>query len=159
MAEITLYRGNAGAFKNIAIFFAGVGFADTMFYFGGVPRGFLSALFAFTMAIIAWYLYRRGSKKFSWKDGEPAPTVNEMMGYVTNTLRWEPFFFDGNLWFNEVNTPDDWEDCVKTYHGTKVSLLGAHRCLKYDTPRFGFYSEYTDNETLGEWAAKQGMKL
>ncbi len=84
-------------------------------------------------------------------------------------MNWTPFHFDGNLWFGEVNTPEDWQDVLKTYEEgwheseeqLRHDLLNKVRRgpdLPSYMPRFGLYTEYT-GQTLGEWAESVDMKL
>lgn len=74
-----------------------------------------------------------------------------------------PFFFDGNQWFNTVDSPDMWKNLLKTYELEKV--LDAKMAPQSDTRKasianFGFRREHHGGTVrLEDWAKQQGMDL
>lgn len=77
------------------------------------------------------------------------------------TGTWTLFWFDGNLGFGVISSPEDWERIVTAYSGDLRGLLAAKEDpdTQRGLPSFGFYLEYNGQRTLGEWAAQQGMDL
>lgn len=74
---------------------------------------------------------------------------------------WTRFYFEGNLWFGEVEGPKDWKQLLKAYASDGMSakkLMSARECVRKDDPRFpalppkfGFAIECTGPRTLGEF--------
>jgi hypothetical protein len=74
---------------------------------------------------------------------------------------WVPFYFEGNLAWGWINTPEDWErvkfqykdqfdpSLAKQYNGVTTRGYAS----------FGFYTEYNGTITLKEWAEKLNMSL
>jgi hypothetical protein len=65
---------------------------------------------------------------------------------------FKPFFFEGNLRWGNMNTPEDVAQLLIDY--SYEELRHAQRLGKSEnakTPCFGFYHEYNDKYTLGEW--------
>jgi len=75
---------------------------------------------------------------------------------------WVPFYFEGNLAWGWINTPEDWER-VKFYYKDQCDPSLAKQWNNTDAPRdytsFGFYTEYNGTTTLKEWAEKLNMSL
>lgn len=74
---------------------------------------------------------------------------------------WKPFWFEGNLWWGDCPTSEEWEHVKRIYARKDASLdLGsARRCTVADYDKFGFSVECQGGETLGQWAAANGMDL
>jgi len=72
---------------------------------------------------------------------------------------WVSFYFEGNLAWGEINTPEEWERIKKAYKDTSVNLYYAKNNPKNTKPCFGLYSEYNGNENLGEFAEQHGMNI
>lgn len=74
---------------------------------------------------------------------------------------FKPFWFDGNQWFGFVDTPEKAKDLLKYYSYEEIRRA---RCVvggfnSKSVARFGFYSEYRGDLTLGEWIDKNDQKL
>jgi len=65
-------------------------------------------------------------------------------------MEFKSFYFEGNLMWGHMNTPDDVNALLEVYHYEE--LRRAQR-LGHSTekPCFGFYHEYNDKYTLGDW--------
>lgn len=80
---------------------------------------------------------------------------------------WITFWFEGNLFFGYVTSSADWQEkVVGPYKDVGIDIkelkrAKTHRCGDGDdgVPRFGFYSEYFREPTLGDWAEENGIKL
>jgi len=78
---------------------------------------------------------------------------------------WVRFWFEGNRYFEFVSGPNDWLKVLKAYgetgYKTAEELRRAKRCDSAlpHLHKFGFAIECSGEETLGEWADKNGMNL
>ena len=73
---------------------------------------------------------------------------------------FKEFYFEGNLSFGWVRDGEDWRQVKKRYNGqmTEEELLNAKRhCNKSDA--FGFYAEYDNDYTLGDFIKENNMEL
>lgn len=65
-----------------------------------------------------------------------------------------PFYFEGNLYFQYIQTPEDVKELLKAYDYKtlrQAKSLGSKKLSKKEKPSFGFYLEYDGLTTLGEW--------
>jgi len=76
-------------------------------------------------------------------------------------MNWKTFYFEGNLYFGFIESPEDWEKVKLAYKGTDINLLEArvNPISTYPLIHFGFYIEYDGKLTLGEWAKENKIKL
>ena len=78
-------------------------------------------------------------------------------------MTWTPFWFEGNLAFGLVDSIERWEEIRAAYkeHAPTIDLLTAKHDIRKSKhyPCFGFYAEYKDEPTLGEWTKEHDMKL
>jgi hypothetical protein len=74
-----------------------------------------------------------------------------------------PFFFDGNRWFDTVDSAAQWRRLVDEYLGDVDRLLGAvvqsPDVVSGGVLRFGFRRKRAGAVTLGEWASARGVDL
>ena len=102
---------------------------------------------------------------------EPIPPeiqsrVSAMMrdaGMISEKPAWTPFWFEGNRWFDWVNTPEDWMRLKEMYECkpdslTMQSILNSQNCPTSNKPKFGFAIECNGLETLRQFFEKHGMK-
>lgn len=73
-----------------------------------------------------------------------------------------PFTFDGNLYFGDIDSPDDVKKLLTAYDYLtirKAKELGEEYSYrdKDDKKSFGFYYEYQGKLTLGEWIDKNKL--
>ncbi len=72
---------------------------------------------------------------------------------------WETFWFEGNLAWGRIESPEDWER-IQVAYIDGPDLSSAQRFDNASSgPYFGFASECRGKETLGEFAEKNGMKI
>jgi hypothetical protein len=67
-------------------------------------------------------------------------------------MEFKRFYFEGNLRWGYMNNPEDVRELLKDY--TYEELRKARRLRNSadaEIPSFGFYREYDDNYTLGDW--------
>lgn len=79
-------------------------------------------------------------------------------------VEWVQFFFDGNLFSGIIHSPEKWRQLVETYRGqiSVAEILDQALSYRHPTrtvPSFGFYAEFKDRPSLGEWAVENGMDL
>lgn len=73
--------------------------------------------------------------------------------------KWIPFYFEGNLKYNLVDSPEKWNEVKKTYnHLTTDELLAVKRSEYYDKPYFGWGLECQGKETLQDFFEAEGME-
>ena len=76
---------------------------------------------------------------------------------------WKPFFFDGNMWFDVVDSPAKFKDLLAAYDGDLASILDRarhkQRARTGEMPNFGFRNEHYGTQTLGEWLRENGIDL
>jgi len=75
---------------------------------------------------------------------------------------WKPFYFEGNLYFGFIKSPEDWKTVKLAYKNTDINLLEARvnpSTIDSNLIRFGFYIEYNGELTLSEWAKENKIKL
>jgi len=80
---------------------------------------------------------------------------------------WKRFHFEGNLFFNGVTGPDDWQRLRKAYSDlTDDQLLNAKEATYRGTrsieerenrPNFGFRSEHDGDKTLKDFFVENCM--
>lgn len=74
-------------------------------------------------------------------------------------MEFKRFYFEGNLRWGYMNTPEDVELLLKDY--SYKELRHAQRLRDSEnagTPSFGFYAEYNDKYTLGDWIDENGLE-
>lgn len=165
MSKVTIDSQHSKFWKFITFFF-GFGYFVLSLYYGHFYDAIICGGIIGLLAFCLYWQY------LEIKKAVPNISFSESLtpkAKPEQTQKWIPFFFDGDLYFNMVETPEDWAQCLEIYavnnHTTvdrfvKENLLEAKRCPRIkEYPRFGFYMEYTGPETLGEWAAKEGMPL
>lgn len=77
---------------------------------------------------------------------------------------WVSFYFDGNLAFGIVDSPEEWERIKQAYrdapggHATPADLLTARNCPRArGLPKFGFVVECDGPQTLGDFFSEHGL--
>ncbi len=99
--------------------------------------------------------------------------------------KWVPFYFDGNLAFGKINSLSGWKKIVRAYmkdflrknkdgewerikdeESVKdaIEILKGAKASQFcspprEIPAFGFYIDYTEKPTLGEWADEVRLHL
>jgi len=103
-----------------------------------------------------------------------------------STIRWVPFFFDGNSGFGEINSIERWQWLIEQYLKSEpdqgvwkgarehivnqllqasmapveeVSQLPPSYFIPSDIPSFGWRREHTSIITLEMWAQTVGVNL
>lgn len=76
---------------------------------------------------------------------------------------WTPFWFEGNLWFGMVNSPEDWLKCRAAYdelgHGSDDLLDKAHVAPRCTTKaKYGLRSECNGEDTLRQFFERNNMQ-
>ena len=94
-------------------------------------------------------------------------------------MGFTPFFFDGNRWFQMVDSPQRWRELIRAYDGGIEQLLATKEAALSNIkelpptyhfgtpgvrtgaiPSFGFRREHMDGvSSLEEWAKRAGMDL
>jgi len=80
-------------------------------------------------------------------------------------MKWSSFFFEGNMWFGYVDSPDKWVELLETYAEQRMSfsdLMEARECARNEfhptlPPKFGFAIECDGKRTLGDFFEENGM--
>ena len=67
---------------------------------------------------------------------------------------WKRFWFEGNLAWGMIYSLKDWERIKKEYTDTDLSKARQNH---NGSDNYGFYSEHTGNDTLGEFFIRNGM--
>jgi hypothetical protein len=73
---------------------------------------------------------------------------------------WVRFWFEGNLFFDWIDGPEDWQrlrDAYERYSDER--LLGAERFFGASIPNFGFRIEHKGPGTLKDFFEDNGMKV
>jgi hypothetical protein len=73
-------------------------------------------------------------------------------------MEFKRFYFEGNFWWGYVNSPADLVQLFSAY--TYEELRKAQRLYNsadYTDPHFGFYAEYNDKYTLGDWIDENNL--
>jgi len=61
------------------------------------------------------------------------------------------FYFEGNLYWNRINTIEDIKKLLSFYSYNELRKAKINPDSSEDLPCFGFYSEYNGKLTLGKW--------
>lgn len=94
------------------------------------------------------------------------------------TSKWKPFFFDGNMWFDVVDSPAKFKNLLAAYKNDLARILdakrapvaevaklpahyhfGANGVRTGEMPNFGFRREHIGSQTLGEWLRENKIDL
>lgn len=73
-------------------------------------------------------------------------------------MEFKKFYFEGNLRWGYMNTPEDVISLLKDY--SYWDLRKAQRLRDSEDneiPSFGFYVEYNDKYTLGNWIDENNL--
>jgi len=89
--------------------------------------------------------------------GESA-SHDKNMSDTTNP--WKPFWFEGNLFFDWINGPEDWRRLQDAYPGcSDEALLATKRFNGASIPNFGFRMEHKGPGTLKDFFEENGMEV
>jgi hypothetical protein len=67
-------------------------------------------------------------------------------------MEFKPFYFEGNLMWGHMNTPNDVNALLEVYHYEELRRAQLYPASRnFEKPSFGFYAEYNDKYTLGDW--------
>ena len=72
---------------------------------------------------------------------------------------WKPFWFEGNLAWGWIDSPEEWERIKGAYKNQSFDLSRARRFDGADRNYFGFASECRGKESLLDFAKKHNMEL
>ena len=80
---------------------------------------------------------------------------------MSNTLiPWTRFWFEGNLFFDWINGPKDWQRLRDAYPDySDERLLAAKRFFGASIPNFGFRIEHKGPGTLKDFFKDNGMEV
>jgi hypothetical protein len=80
---------------------------------------------------------------------------------MSNTLNpWIRFWFEGNLFFDWINGPEDWQRLRDAYPDySDERLLAAKRFNGASKPNFGFRMEHKGPGTLKDFFEDNGMEV
>jgi len=74
-------------------------------------------------------------------------------------MKFKRFFFEGNLRWGYMNTPEDVVVLLEDYPYEQLRQAQRLRDSEnIETPSFGFYAEYSDKYTLGDWIDENGLE-
>ena len=64
------------------------------------------------------------------------------------------FYFEGNQFFKEISTKEDFELLKSIYPNFKEARQLMDQENNIEKPSFGFYNEFRGKQTLEEWLQK-----
>jgi hypothetical protein len=73
-------------------------------------------------------------------------------------MKFKVFYFEGNLRWGYMRTPEDVVELLKDYSYEDLrKAQRLHDSEDFDDPQFGFYAEYNDKYTLGNWIDENNL--
>lgn len=74
-------------------------------------------------------------------------------------MEFKKFYFEGNLYWGHINNPEDLKELLDTYpYDLLRKAQRLHDSADYEVPQFGFYAEYNDTYTLGDWIDENNLE-
>ncbi len=85
---------------------------------------------------------------------------------MSTKQKWKTFLFEGNAWYDVVESPEKFKDLLVAHNGNLEELLSFKRLvlqeekLGNNMPRFGNRREHVGGkQTLGEWLKENKIDL